>query len=178
MFSPLDTFMINRATRAMRWLNESVGLSAPKVLREALMAFMASYAAFGLVVLSTGDLIASAAVIIFGSMLYPTLFGVLRRYSADADKDWSSTLAMKYMAQAIGKQEGMRAGRALGWVSVVLYPTCLWIGGAPQTSFFTYVYFAAMISGLGYEYLAAAEPSAPGERRHAAELQLAHASTK
>ena len=165
MFTFVDTFLINCTSRFMRYLNEHWELTAPKVLRESLLAFMAAYAAFGLAVMSTGDLIAQVAVVVFGSMMYPNLTGVLKRYAADADKDWTSTLAMKYMALAIGKQISMRMGRLLGWISVILYPFL-----------FTFVYCAAMASGLIHEYLAAAEPTAPGERRRSAVVfdQLAH----
>lgn len=173
MFTTIDTFTINAATRLMRWLNGAVELTAPKVLRESLLAFMASYAAFGLAVLATGDMISRAAVILFGSMLYSSLIGVLRRYSADADREWDSSLARKYMAQAIGKQISMRTGRLIGWISVILYPVCVWFTGTEQSFLFTFVYIAAMGSGLAHEYLAAAEPEAPGERRMEQRLVLA-----
>lgn len=172
MFSFFDRFVIAQSTRFMQWLNKECGLTAPTILRESLMAFMVSYAAFGVVVMTTGDMIACAAVIVFGAMLYPNLLGVLRKYAADSDKEWTSSLAMTYMAQAIGKQESMRFGRLLGWISVILYPALSWFAGSNQAFFFTFVYFAAMVSGLVHEYLAAAEPTAPGERRKQAELQL------
>lgn len=176
MFTFVDTFLINCTSRFMRYLNEHWELTAPKVLRESLLAFMAAYAAFGLAVMSTGDLIAQVAVVVFGSMMYPNLTGVLKRYAADADKDWTSTLAMKYMALAIGKQISMRMGRLLGWISVILYPLLSWIASTHQSFLFTFVYCAAMASGLIHEYLAAAEPTAPGERRRSAVVfdQLAH----
>lgn len=178
MFSLIDNFMIARATRLMQWLNREQGLTAPIILREALMAFIVSYGAFGLVVMASGDFFASVAVVLFGSILYPSLWSVLTKYAADSDKEWTTSLAMRYMAQAIGKQESMRIGRFLGWVSVMLYPALLFITGSKPQYFYTFIYIAAMGSGLAYEYLAAAEPTAPGERRRQASMDLAHANNR
>jgi hypothetical protein len=111
-------------------------------------------------------------------MLYPNLWTTLTKYAADSDKEWTTSLAMRYMAQAIGKQESMRIGRFLGWVSVLLYPAMLLLVGTKPQYFYTFIYLAAMGSGLGHEYLAAAEPTAPGERRKQASMDLAHATNR
>lgn len=178
MFSAIDRIFIDLATRLMRHISASYDITAPKVLRESLMAFLASYTAFGLAVLVTGEIVAKAAVVLCGAAIVTGLVKALQDYAADADKDWSSQLAMKYMAKAVGKQEGMRFARLIGWISLGIYPAAIWLTGLEQPSLFSFVYYAAMISGLVHEYLSAAEPTAPGERRHASQLQMAHANLK
>lgn len=178
MFSMIDRFCISLSTRFMKWLSETFDLTAPKILRESLMAFLASYAAFGLCVLATGELFAKVAVVLFGSGIVTSLMHVLKGYAQDADKDWSSQLAMKYMAKAVGKQEGMKFARLIGWISLLIYPFAEFVTGVRQPFFFSFVYYAAMGTGLVHEYLAAAEPTAPGERRRASQMELAHASMR
>ena len=178
MFSYLDRFFISLSTRFMKWLGETFDLNAPKILRESLMAFLASYAAFGLCVLATGDVLAKGAVILFGAVIAKNLVQILQGYAADADKDWTSQLAMKYMAKAVGKQEGMKFARLVGWLSLMLFPLAGWLTGVKQPFMFVFVYYAAMGSGLLHEYLSAAEPTAPGKRRQATQMQMAHANMR
>ncbi|MGL4495024.1 MAG: hypothetical protein ACRCXM_02810 [Beijerinckiaceae bacterium] len=175
MFAKVDQYFIAQAGKALGHLQERHDVSPPLVLKESLTGGVVAYAALLLMLLFEGPfwmLVFLALSIPFSA---PSVTRLLRRYTRDAQKEWSSDLGRTYIALAIGRQESMRTARAIYiCLSAYLVFNTSMAFGTRGIAKIDVLFLAMTIITLVYEYLSAAEPKPPGDRRRATRLTMAH----
>ncbi|WP_342359539.1 hypothetical protein [Terrarubrum flagellatum] len=174
MLNRIDDFLIGAAGRAAGWAEDRFEITLPALLRECLTAAMVAYFGVVLKLLLSGSFLSALIILATLPIAAPTTLKQLRRYQTDAQKPWSSDLARSYMARAIGRRESMRTARGITFV-LTIFVTALnattIVSGRFEPS--AYIFAAFWLVALAHEYLSAAEPLPPGQRRRQASLTLA-----
>ncbi len=166
MFGRVDDHVLVASNRLARWLQEQVGLTMPMILRHVATA---TIAATVLAIMATAIMRGTTytlIVLVFGAITISAFWRLLKRYSSDAEKDWSSDLARDYMVRAIGATEGQRGMREIGLIFAILALAMLAvIARFRPFDLVDMTMLALVISTMAHMYLSCAEPRPPGSGR-------------
>jgi hypothetical protein len=173
VLGPIDQFLLNLTNRITAPLQERSGLTIPMMLRQVATATIAAtFLAIVATALMRGP-VYIAITLIFGGITIASFWKLLRRYSRDAERDWSSDLARDYMVRAIGATEGQRKMREIGmFFSVLATLMCVWVMQIRPFDLVDLTMLALIFSTMAHMYLCCAEPRPPGSRRREMKLAL------
>ncbi len=149
---------------AAMW-QERLGFTMAIILREISMAMLVAFAFLFVILAMSGDIVMIAVFLMFGAAGLNQLLRDYRKHQADAQKDWTESLARKYMVQADLKRAayGQQRFIVLSLITVFGLNSLLRIGSGfdiEMTSIF--LLFALYIMR---EYLTCAHPRPPGRTR-------------
>jgi hypothetical protein len=117
------------------------------------------------------DIVFVVITLLFGLITIAAYWRLLKRYSRDAEKDWSSDLARDYMVRAIGAMEGQRQIRHVGMIfALICIGMSLMIAQLRPFDLVDMTMLALVGFTMAHMYLCCAEPRPPGTRRREAKL--------
>lgn len=177
MLGKIDQGLLGVTNRLAAVLQERAGLTMPMILRQVATATIAATA---LAICATALMrqpVFMAITLLFGVITITSFWRLLVRYSADAEKDWSSDLARDYMVRAIGATEGQRQMREIGTAfAFIALGLCFWVAQFRPFDLVDLTMLALVVSTMGHMYLCCAEPRPPGSGRR--EMKLAFAGSR
>lgn len=174
MLSQLDSRLVDLGTRFLAFMQDRFDVTPPAVLRETINASLVTYSATFFLMIIDGNIFACIVMLLTLPFMLPTTWRLQKRYMADGHKSWSTELARKYMALALGRRESMRGARETFIILTLLMVAISVASPAATLGLLANLTMEAFwVVSLLHEYLSAAEPGSPGDRIRRTQLQFA-----
>lgn len=164
MLHTIDTRLILAFDAVAAYLQEKMGVTMALILREISMAMLAGFAFLFYTLAVSGDVVMIGLYLVFGMAGLTRLVADYRRHQADTQKDWTETLARKYLIQADLKRTAYAQQRfiVMALISVFGLGAAMKFGRAIDTEMLSiFILFGLYVVR---EYATCAHPRPPASR--------------
>jgi small-conductance mechanosensitive channel len=172
MLHTIDNRLIQTFDAIAAYWQERLGFTMAVILREICMVMLIAFGFLFVTLAMSGDLVMIAVYLMFGAAGLNRLVADYRRHQADSQKDWTESLARKYLIQADLKRAAYGQQRFIVLSIITFFAVSYLLkAGAVFDNEMTAIFILFALYVVR-EYLTCAHPRPPGSKSRQAQGQL------